>query len=87
MPTYCYKCEACSESFEKILKIAEMDEPLGAECPECSVVGHVIRQIGLGQTLAFMTPESLGRKKAPEDFRNWLSAVKRANPKGDIRDH
>lgn len=83
MPTYVFQCKTCEHSFERLLKIANMDEPLSENCPEC---GKPSVQRIVGGSHAFMTPESLGRKKAPEEFRNWLSAVKKVNPGSTIRD-
>jgi hypothetical protein len=44
-----------------------------------------------GSDIAFMSPEALGRKKAPGDFRNWLSALKKAHDRPGqscgIKDH
>lgn len=85
MPTYEYGCGVCTHKFEKILKIANMDDPLSEPCPACGLVS--VGRVYGSQNLAFMSPESLGRHKAPGDFRNWLSYVKRANPGSSIKDH
>lgn len=85
MPTYCFQCEACDHYFETIRKIAEMDEPLSEKCTKCGEVKN--KRVHMGSTHAFMRPEQLGRVKAPEDFRNWLSAVKKVNKGSTIRDH
>jgi len=83
MPTYIFQCKTCKHSFDRLLKIADMDDPLSENCPEC---GDLSIQRTVGGCYAFMSPEALGRRKAPEDFRNWLSAVKKANPGSTIRD-
>jgi len=33
MPTYTYRCSGCDNTFEKVLCLAEFDEP--QDCPEC----------------------------------------------------
>lgn len=85
MPTYEFRCESCDQNFERFLKIVEMDIPLSNPCPECS--SGPVKRVVSGATYAFMSPESLGRKKAPGDFRNWLSAVKKVNKGSTIKDH
>jgi putative FmdB family regulatory protein len=36
MPTYTFKCEACDHQFDRILRLAEFDDPQA--CPECAVI-------------------------------------------------
>ena len=48
MPTYEYRCTACSHEFEKIQKMSE--EP-GAECPECGARSE--RKLSAGAGLLF----------------------------------
>lgn len=84
MPTYGFKCKSCETEFDRFLKIAEMDNPLSEPCPNCNKV-EVARVVS-GGTYAFMTPEALGRIKAPADFRNYMSAVKKANPGCSLKD-
>lgn len=36
MPIYEYRCEACGERFEKLVRSARSDEPV--VCPRCSAV-------------------------------------------------
>lgn len=83
MPTYEYHCNSCETNFDRILKIAEMDQPLEEPCPHCKEKS-IIRVVG--GSYAFMSPEALGRKKPPEDFRELLRKIKKANPDGYIRD-
>lgn len=82
---YTFECRACEHVWEQTLKMADMEQPLGEPCPECGVEGQ-IHQI-VGGNHAFMRPEQLGRKKAPEDFRNFLTNIKKKNPGCHIRDH
>ena len=48
MPTYEYRCTACSHEFEKIQRMSE--EP-GAECPECGAKSE--RKLSAGAGLLF----------------------------------
>lgn len=83
MPLYDYKCESCNHIQEVQMKIAEK-ETADVRCNEC---GEHCEQTFVTVNHAFMAPESLGRKKAPGDFRNFLSAIKKAHPGSEIRDH
>ena len=86
MPLYDYRCKN-GHVQEEQHKIAELDVKV-IKCKECDEVME--RFIG-SVDYAFMTPESLGRRKAPEDFRNWLSMVKKAHDRPGqpcgIKDH
>ncbi len=62
-----------------------MDDALSEPCPICTTTG-TIRQV-IGGNYAFMSPEALGRKKAPQEFRDFLTKIKKANPGSHIRDH
>ncbi len=54
MPIYTYKCPECDEQFERVLKLAQFDEPQA--CPQCgheptkriiaSPVGFILRGDG-----------------------------------------
>jgi putative FmdB family regulatory protein len=48
MPTYEYRCTACSHEFEKFQRMSE--EP-GAECPECGAKSE--RRLSAGAGLLF----------------------------------
>ena len=62
-----------------------MLEPTLQPCVECQALA--VKKIIRNATHAFMSPEALGRLKAPEDFRNFVSAIRRAHPDGHVRDH
>lgn len=83
MPRYDFKCKECSFVEERSMRIAELDNP--QTCPKCA--GDMAQTFEGDRSYEFMTPEALGRKKAPGDFRNFMSAIKRAHPDGFIRDH
>ena len=75
MPTYDYRCKECGNEQEVKLKLAELDTA-AVKCYNCG--GECERFMGAANH-AFMSPETLGRKKAPSDFRNLLSAIKKAH--------
>lgn len=83
MPRYDFRCNECGNVQEETLKIAELDGII--PCRECG--SEDTAQTFLTVNHAFMSPESLGRRKAPSDFRNFLSAIKKAHPGSSIRDH
>ena len=83
MPRYDFRCHECENVQEESMRIAE----LGVKEVVCSECGSTnTSQTFTTISHAFMAPEALGRKKAPGDFRNFLSAIKKAHPDGHIRD-
>lgn len=51
MPTYEYRCDSCSHEFERILRMAQSDEPQA--CPECGATPAKKRvSLGAGFILA-----------------------------------
>ena len=84
MPRYDFKCNECGNVQEVSLKIAEKDTAIVA-CNACD--SEDTEQTFTSVSYEFMTPEGRGRKKAPNDFRNFLSAIKKAHPGSAIRDH
>lgn len=85
MPTYDFACSSCNHVQEKLMKVSELDAAVDLVCPECGK--PTMNRTQLPVNHAYLSPESLGRKKAPEDFRNFLSAIKRAHPGSVIQDH
>lgn len=83
MPIYDFKCPKCETNVEYILKIAEMDDPLNWACTHCGYRG--LERV-ITTDYAIMTPESLGRKKAPREFRDVLSSIHRQTKGSQIRD-
>lgn len=78
---YDFKDENTGEIFSLSMKISELDEYLENN-------PHIKRFHSFkGHHAAFISPEMLGRKKAPEDFRNFLTSMRKANPTGYIQDH
>jgi hypothetical protein len=67
------------------MSIATMEDPATERvCTEC---GGVSKKTFTVSNNEFMSPEALGRHKAPSDFRNFLGAIKKAHPGSAIRDH
>lgn len=79
MPTYTFRCDDCKHEFDKLLKIAEMDDPLSEPCPECSNT-HVKRIFSSAASIAFMDPVRAGFQKPSGDWTNWLNKLKKKNP-------
>lgn len=71
---YQYACKPCGHNFEVTKKLAEIDR--AEACPECQS-GETQRVINVP---GFTTSESLGRKKAPEDFRFFLKRLHKNTP-------
>ena len=84
MPLYNFQCKSCSHVQTNSMSIADMESGKTAECKMC---GSVSEKAFTPSNMGFTTYESLGRKKAPSDFRNFLSAVKKAHPGSSIKDH
>jgi putative FmdB family regulatory protein len=70
MPTYDYRCKDCTNEFEVVCKIAEMD--LQRQCPECN---SMETERFIGGAPAFGDPFRLGVKKLPSGFREVLKKI------------
>lgn len=77
MPTYTYKCSACSTVFERILRMADNKLPETEDCPECG--SKTVKQIVAG-SFRLTTPISLGRQKPPSWFNERLRQIKKDHP-------
>lgn len=83
MPKYDFKCKECGHTFEKQLKTSERSDYIkNTKCPECSE-GEIQQILG---NPGFTTSQSLGRKKAPEEFRELMRRIKDAHPNSTIKD-
>lgn len=85
MPIYNYKCDGCDYAYPLFRKIAARDECVGDVCPQCNQ-GKLFRPPEAGLGTGFTSSESLGRAKAPAEFRNLLSAIKKENPRSTIKE-
>jgi len=84
MPMYDFKCRDCEHVQTEMMSIATMEDPATERA--CKACGGVSKKTFTGNYSEFISPESLGRHKAPGDFRNFLSAVHKAHPGSQIKD-
>ena len=83
MPLYDFSCKRCGHQTEFMVKMSERDTAhADTPCPKC---GDKALQPIISGNHAFMSPEAIGRIKAPADFRNFLSQVAKNNPGNSIR--
>lgn len=79
MPFYDYRCVNCEDTFEKFLKIADVDLPLSEPCHNCSVEGKIEKIIS---SPSIGDPVRLGVTKVPSDFQKYvLGRIKERHPK------
>lgn len=79
MPFYKYKCETCGETHEALRKIDERDSNFA--CPSC---GSSETKRLISGAPGFTTSESLGLKKAPREFREFLDGIHKRTPGSNI---
>lgn len=77
MPIYTYECSACGHRFEKMNRLAHRLDPESEPCSQCSK--SEVKQI-IVTRFERMAPDQLGRIKPPQDWRDFLSALKKNNP-------
>lgn len=80
MPIYEYACKECNVSFEKVLRIAQMKEPLAEPCPACNATDSLeqcVTRASIGD------PIKLGIKRPDQGWNEVLGKVKQAHPKGN----
>lgn len=80
---YDFICDSCKHTGDVHCHEDNLHDP--RDCPECGTPGYYHRWSGK-VTTAFISPEKLGRLKAPADFRNMLSQIKKAHPGCAIKD-
>lgn len=81
MPFYAYQCSGCLNIVRRFLKINDRDTPLVDPCGECGK-----DKIRLPEAPGFTDSFSLGRTKAPSEFRNLLKSIKKQNPGSNINE-
>ena len=84
MPMYDFKCRDCEHVQTGFMSISRMESGENLVCDEC---GGVSEKAFTATSFGLSSPYALGRKKAPEDFRNFLTQVKKAHPGSAIKDH
>ena len=84
MPVYEYICNACSETFEKILMISNRKSPEKEPCPKCGEIkvsqGHLTAPT-LGD------PVRLGLIKPDNGFKEVLQRIHEKTPGSELRDN
>ena len=79
MPTYDYNCTKCNHSFDRLLKIADMHQPISEPCPECAALGSVTKIMGapvMGDAVR------LGITRTDNGFKEVLQRIHSANGVG-----
>lgn len=88
MPLYNYRCESCNHK-EKIM-CSDWREHENSACPGCGKPEFRYRPWEREEgdnSWGLVSPERLGRNKAPRDFRDYLTAVGKVNPGHKMRLH
>lgn len=85
MPYYTYQCKHCAYSDAVFAKISDRDLLVDTYCTQCEV-GLLFRPPEAGLGTGFTSSESLGRAKAPKEFRDLMSHMKRINPGSTIKE-
>ena len=85
IPTYSFHCTSCDSVFDRVVKIADREAPLTEECPNCKTMGCITRWFQ-GANIEWGESTFVGSNKTPSDWRNFVSAIKKANP-GKGGDH
>jgi len=79
MPMYEYNCSECKHTFDKILKIAEINAPKSEPCPHCGKTNCISISVGAP---ALMSPFRVeGLKKPSGQFRERIQQIKKGLPR------
>lgn len=95
MPKYNFKCSECEHRGDVWTGDREKVDVdyKDIECPGCGKKTYNYAPWDNGGSTSMknnwghISPMALGRQKAPADFRNFLTQVKKAHPGSTIRDH
>lgn len=79
MPVYEYSCK-CGTTFERLLRMDRMREPLAHPCPKCGEKGVEQKPTAAG----FIDPIRLGRKRPNSGFTEAMARVKEQHPLGNF---
>lgn len=80
---YSYKCGDCNTVFERVVRLADMNVPIGQPCPECSAEGRISRHIDGATPIGDYS--KLYPYRAQKGFREVLSEIKRKNYKSNLQ--
>jgi len=77
MPIYEFQCGGCTQQFEVLLSLSEMDTPLREPCPHCgeSQVKRIVSVTTMGVDMN-VTPD----KKTGGDFSRLIEKLKYGTP-------
>lgn len=80
MPTYCYQCQRCGYSMERVLRIDNRNDPISEPCPECSKeeVKMVIKPV-------LFNADAL--PKLSNDYKYLMRSIKKANRGSNMPDY
>lgn len=81
MPTYSYHCKDCDTSFDKLLKLADIETPQA--CPKCATP----TERHIGGAPGFGDPMRMGRMKPSDGFRDLLRAIDSRTPGSVLKDN
>lgn len=83
MPTYPFKCDACGEEFDRILKIADRQLPEQDNCPKCNemAVKRVVTSVPMGDSVR------LGITRPPGDFKEVLQRINSRTAGAKLGEH
>lgn len=80
MPTYSYLCETCNHEFDRILKIADRDQPCEQECSSCGA-RTIIKKVAAVATSYTITPTSAhSTGKVSDAFKDTLQRIHERTP-------
>lgn len=80
MPTYCYQCQECGHSSERVLRIADRNQPVETPCEECQkeAVQMVIKPV-------LFNADAL--PKLSNDYKYLMRSIKKANRGSNMPDY
>lgn len=84
MPSYDYKCTACTEIFTKRSTIARRKDPLSEPCPKCGSSGPIESLITTSNVV--VDAVRLGRKPVDEGFNEVLARIHENTPGSNLGD-
>lgn len=73
MPTYDYECKECGHVVEKMLRMADREDPIKAPCENCKKEGTVFQKICAVARAGFNV---LGNHKPGTDFKERMKQIK-----------
>jgi len=75
MPIYDYNCSHCEKDFDMNMKIADRDNVSTIECPQCSTVGQIVRQVGAPLIGYSVSVNGGYGSRVPDGFKEVLKKI------------